>query len=136
MPPALSRKVHKNDIKNHYFWEHSLLGYTSLPCSGRMSENLVTQNSFSSESALISKHIFLKRHHILNSINSLSASKILSSRVSFHVQQGVSVENQHQTLENYNFGIHLSSGFSIKNTVSFPIFKFLRFQFSVDISIM
>ena len=43
----------KNVIsKNHYFGEHSLLGYTSLPCSGRMSENLVTQNSFSSESAL------------------------------------------------------------------------------------
>ena len=38
--------------KIHYFGEHSLLGYASLPCSGRMSENLVTQNSFSSESAL------------------------------------------------------------------------------------
>ena len=43
----------KNVIgKIHYFGEHSLLGYASLPCSGRMSENLVTQNSFSSESAL------------------------------------------------------------------------------------
>ena len=43
----------KNVIKKiHYFGEHSLLGYASLPCSGRMSENLVTQNSFSSESAL------------------------------------------------------------------------------------
>ena len=43
-----------------------------------------------------------------------------------HVQQGVSVENQHQTSENYKFGIRLSSGFSIKNTVSFPKLQFLE----------